>query len=117
MARDEDATQSENIERHELKPRTLEAITALAPPQREVVILFYLREYSHWEIAEFLGIASSQVNNRLHAARRLLKRRLIEMKLVHIHIPTFASLGVIVLVLGGSVLLSLLRPQPEKHVP
>jgi tellurite resistance protein TerC len=35
----------------------------------------------------------------------------------HIHIPTFASLGVIVLILGGSALLSLLRPQRETHVP
>jgi RNA polymerase sigma factor (sigma-70 family) len=94
-ARDEDPTPPEHAERDELKRRTLETIAALAPPQREVVVLFYLREYSHREIADFLGIAPSQVNNRLHAARKQLKRRFIEMKLVQETLKSRATSGAI----------------------
>ncbi len=46
---------------------------------REVVILHYMRCHSHQEIAAFMGISLSQVNNRLHKARKLLKWRINKM--------------------------------------
>lgn len=67
------------LERKDLREAVLRAITTLTPPQREVTTLFYIREYSQKEIASFLGMPPSQVNNRLHAARQKLKRRLISM--------------------------------------
>jgi RNA polymerase sigma factor (sigma-70 family) len=59
--------------------RVLAAIGELAPPLREVVTLFYVHECSQQDIATFLGLPVSTVNNRLHAARGQLKRRVLTM--------------------------------------
>ena len=55
------------------------AISALPDREREVTLLFYIRDYSQQEIADFLQVPVTTVNNRLHAARRLLKERMVEM--------------------------------------
>jgi RNA polymerase sigma factor (sigma-70 family) len=57
----------------------LGAIAQLPPPLREVVTLFYLHECSQQDIATFLGLPVTTVNNRLHAARARLKRRTLTM--------------------------------------
>ena len=46
---------------------------------REVIILHYMRCHSHQQIAAFMGISLSQVNNRLHKARKLIKKRIHKM--------------------------------------
>ena len=48
-------------------------------PMREVVTLFYVHECTQQDIATFLGLPVTTVNNRLHAARAQLKRRTLTM--------------------------------------
>jgi hypothetical protein len=57
----------------------LEAITRLPASLREVVTLFYVHDCSQQDVATFLGIPVTTVNNRLHAARVQLKRRRLGM--------------------------------------
>ncbi|MEM8883813.1 MAG: sigma-70 family RNA polymerase sigma factor [Planctomycetota bacterium] len=51
----------------------LARVRALPRPMREVVVLHYLRGCPQREVAGFLGLPVTTVNNRLHAARQLLK--------------------------------------------
>jgi RNA polymerase sigma factor (sigma-70 family) len=57
----------------------LGAINRLPPPLREVVTLFYVHDCTQQDIATFLGLPVTTVNNRLHAARNQLKRRTLTM--------------------------------------
>lgn len=57
----------------------LAAIAELPVTLREPATLFYIHECSHQDIANFLGISATTVNNRLHAARSKLKRRMVTM--------------------------------------
>lgn len=72
-------TPDEQAATHETRDQTLEAIRALPEAHRAVVILFYVYDYTQQEVAAFLGIPVTTVNNRLHAARKQLKRRLLTM--------------------------------------
>jgi RNA polymerase sigma factor (sigma-70 family) len=67
------------IERRRRADTVLAAITELPDPLREVVTLFYVHECSQQDIATFLGLPVTTVNNRLHAARAKLKRKVIAM--------------------------------------
>ncbi len=69
----------QQMEAQEARAQVLAAIMALPQAQREVTTLYYIREYSQQEIAAFLGVPVTQVNNRLHAARTRLKRRMLPM--------------------------------------
>ena len=69
----------ENMEVRERRAAVLSAIGALPDREREVTLLFYIRDYSQREIADFLQVPVTTVNNRLHAARRLLRERMVEM--------------------------------------
>jgi RNA polymerase sigma factor (sigma-70 family) len=62
--------------------RVLAAISALPDRQREVAMLFYIKDYSQREVAAFLDLPVTTVNNRLHAARKALKERLAVMSRV-----------------------------------
>jgi F0F1-type ATP synthase beta subunit len=53
------------------------AIANLPRTLREVVTLFYVHECSQQDIATFLGLPLTTVNNRLHAARTQLKKRMV----------------------------------------
>jgi len=53
--------------------RVLAAINALPQAEREVTILYYLQDRSQREVAAFLGVPVSTVNNRLRNARKHLK--------------------------------------------
>src|SRR5262245_39534760 len=53
------------------------AINGLPRTLREVLLLFYVHDCSQQDIATFLGVPVSTVNNRLHAGRALLKRRTV----------------------------------------
>ncbi|MHC4937471.1 MAG: sigma-70 family RNA polymerase sigma factor [Planctomycetota bacterium] len=59
--------------RREEKTSMLARVRALPRPLREVVVLHYLRGCPHSEVADFLAVPATTVNNRLHLARRLLK--------------------------------------------
>jgi RNA polymerase sigma factor (sigma-70 family) len=57
----------------------LAAIAELPPRLREPATLFYLHDCSQQDIAAFLELPLATVNNRLHAARRRLKERMLAM--------------------------------------
>jgi RNA polymerase sigma factor (sigma-70 family) len=57
--------------------RVLTAIGELPRTLREIVVLFYVHDCSQQDIATFLGLPVTTVNNRLHAARAQLKRRMV----------------------------------------
>ncbi|HTV25219.1 MAG TPA: sigma-70 family RNA polymerase sigma factor [Polyangiaceae bacterium] len=49
-------------------------VASLPAHEREIVVLFYVKECSQREIASFLGLPLSTVNNRLHDARERMKK-------------------------------------------
>ena len=55
------------------------AVAALPPGEREVVSLFYLADDSHAAIADFLDVPATTVKSRLHAARKRLRRELLDL--------------------------------------
>jgi RNA polymerase sigma factor (sigma-70 family) len=57
----------------------LDAIGRLPTALCEVVTLFYVHQCTQQDIATFLGLPVTTVNNRLHAARAQLKRRTLTM--------------------------------------
>lgn len=66
-------TPEEWAEDREAAGEVLAAIAALPPPLRAVTVLFHLEGFSQREVAGFLSLPVTTVNNRLHAARRRLK--------------------------------------------
>jgi len=78
LAADETAP-DRRLELQQRMAGVLAAISQLAAPLRQVVTLCYVHECSQRDIATFLGIPVTTVNNRLHAARQQLKRRTITM--------------------------------------
>jgi len=78
VAADEPAP-DHRVERRQEVRAVLAAIAGLARPLREVVTLYYVHDCSHQDIATFLGVPVTTVNNRLHAARAQLKRRTLTM--------------------------------------
>ena len=66
-------------EENEMKAAVHSAMETLPENQRMVTMLFYINEYSHKEIADFLEIPLKTVDNRLRAARKRLKARMITM--------------------------------------
>src|SRR5258708_7826505 len=55
------------------------AFAELPAARREPATLFFVHDCSHQDIAVFLGISATTVNNRLHAARTKLKERMLTM--------------------------------------
>jgi RNA polymerase sigma-70 factor (ECF subfamily) len=66
----------EDLARSERVQRVREAVLALPPHYREVVVLFDLQLLSYQETADALGCAVGTVRSRLHRARALLLARL-----------------------------------------
>ncbi|MFC1526548.1 sigma-70 family RNA polymerase sigma factor [Candidatus Latescibacterota bacterium] len=69
----------ELLERRESRDRVTAGIRALPEHQRLAVSMFYIGELSLVQVATFLGTPVQTVKNRLHAARRRLKKELIGM--------------------------------------
>jgi len=67
------------VEQRRQAAAALAAISELPDALREPATLFFIHECSHQDIATFLGLSVATVNNRLHAARSRLKRRIIKM--------------------------------------
>jgi RNA polymerase sigma factor (sigma-70 family) len=61
-------------ERQEGFDRALAAINRLPGPEREVTILFYIHDHSQRQVAAFLNLPVTTVNNRLRSARALLRQ-------------------------------------------
>lgn len=56
------------------------AIRRLPDIERTVILLHYQGEYSQAEVAAFLEIPVTTVNNRMHSARQRLKQEMLDMK-------------------------------------
>jgi RNA polymerase sigma-70 factor (ECF subfamily) len=69
----------EIYEQRELQAFVAHALQQLPEEQRLAITLFYLSGYSHQEVADFLNLTKSQVNNRLYSARNTLKERIFAM--------------------------------------
>jgi len=69
----------EIYEQRELQAFVAHALQQLPEEQRLAITLFYLSGYSHQEVADFLQLTKSQVNNRLYNARNTLKERIFTM--------------------------------------
>jgi RNA polymerase sigma-70 factor (ECF subfamily) len=67
----------QHAERADARAHVLRAVAELPRVHREVLTLYYLREYSQREIAAFLGVPVTTVNARLHAARAALRDRIL----------------------------------------
>lgn len=52
------------------------AIKQLPSHQRTAILLYYISEYSQKEVAAFLDVSITTVNNWLHAARKQLRKRM-----------------------------------------
>jgi RNA polymerase sigma factor (sigma-70 family) len=74
-----DSASDERIEQRQQIHAALAAIGGLPARLREPALLFYVHECSHQDIALFLGLSATTVNNRLHAARSRLKERMLTM--------------------------------------
>src|SRR5262245_35550244 len=69
----------ERVDRRNQARLALAAIAGLPTALREAAALFYVHDCSHQDIAAFLGLSVTTVNNRLHAARSKLKERMVAM--------------------------------------
>ena len=67
------------VERADEAAQVRAAIEALPDPLREATLLYYLTGHDIKEIAAFLALPSSTVKNRLHAARKRLRKELWTM--------------------------------------
>jgi len=67
------------VERADEAARVRAAIEALPCPLREATLLYYLTGHDIKEIAAFLALPPSTVKNRLHAARKRLRKELWTM--------------------------------------
>ncbi|MGD0999310.1 MAG: sigma-70 family RNA polymerase sigma factor [Candidatus Brocadiia bacterium] len=63
----------------EMAESVLRAIRTLPEPERTVTTLFYINGYSQNDIADFLEVPATTVNNRLHSSRTRLKERMMNM--------------------------------------
>ena len=73
-------TVAEEVEDREAVRQLLATIAALPEALRAITVLFYLEGRTQREVATFLSLPLTTVNNRLHAARRRLhERRLMTM--------------------------------------
>lgn len=76
---DADSDPVRTLESREVRDKVTEAIRSLSRPQREVTTLFYVNGYSQRDIADFLEVPVNTVKSRLHASRKHLEDRMIDM--------------------------------------
>ena len=73
------------VEQRQRAATVLNAMADLPATLREPAMLFFVHECSHQDIAIFLNLSATTVNNRLHAARSKLKRRMLTMVTETLH--------------------------------
>lgn len=66
-------------EKREMRQTVLQAISSLPDKERTVTTLFYINGYTQTDIAEFLEVPVTTINNRLHSSRTRLKERMVQM--------------------------------------
>lgn len=66
----------EHIEIPGEENRLMRFVCALPEPQREIIMLHYYENMTYDEIAQWLGVARSTVNDRLSKARQTLRTQL-----------------------------------------
>lgn len=71
------ATTTQISDQHEIAEHVREALAALAPHYRSVVVLREYENCSYQQIADILGIPAGTVMSRLAKARALLRERLM----------------------------------------
>ena len=69
----------EELESRDEKAKVLGAIGRLPDQEWMATMLFYISAYSHQEIASFLGLSTTTVNNRLRSARKHLQKEMLKM--------------------------------------
>ena len=69
----------ERVVEEEDRRQVLAAIAQLSEAQQQVVVLFYLRDLSLRQIADFLGASPQSVEQRLYRARLRLKEEMLDM--------------------------------------
>lgn len=75
----EEPAPDHRLDQRQQATAVLAAMADLPAGQREVASLFFVHECSHQDIAIFLDLPVTTVNNRLHAVRLHLKRRMLTM--------------------------------------
>jgi RNA polymerase sigma factor (sigma-70 family) len=73
------------LEQRQWATVALAAIAQLPEALREPATLFFVHDCSHQDIATFLSLPLAIVNNRLHAARKQLKQRMLTMVTETLH--------------------------------
>jgi RNA polymerase sigma-70 factor (ECF subfamily) len=76
-APDPAAAADAEIEAEEDKDRVGRVLAALAPRQREAIVLTYYQEYSNREAADLMGVQVDALESLLARGRRALKARLV----------------------------------------
>ena len=66
-------------QKREMKDRVLDVIRSLPETERTATTLFYINGYSQEEVADFLEVPVTTVDNRLRASRKRLKQRMMHM--------------------------------------
>lgn len=66
------------VEAKETKAIVLDAVRALSDHHRAVMTLFYIKDLTQKEIADFLEVPVTTVNARLHGARKEAQRKEVE---------------------------------------
>src|SRR5262249_47487771 len=75
----EEIAPDHRLEQHQRATAVMAAMAELPDELREPAMLFFVHECSHQDIANFLSLSVATVNNRVHAARMALKRRMLTM--------------------------------------
>jgi RNA polymerase sigma-70 factor (ECF subfamily) len=65
-----------NLERDETAQRVRQAVAALPDRDREVIVLYYLEDWSVADISRATGISAGTIDVRLHRAREKLRKSL-----------------------------------------
>ena len=67
------------LDTRQTRDALLAALDALSERDRSIASLFYIGQFSQSEIAAFMDVPASTVNNRLHLSRKRLKKELVNM--------------------------------------
>jgi RNA polymerase sigma factor (sigma-70 family) len=68
------------VERCETEHALCTAIATLSDAEREAVVLYYMGERSHAEVAEFLGVTNNVVKTRVYSARQRLRKHMSDIE-------------------------------------
>ncbi len=74
-----DADPPSRLEADAVMLRLDEALARLSEEERSAFVLYHLEERSYRDIAAFLGTSETTVTNRLHKARKIVRKELIDM--------------------------------------